>query len=68
MAKERGQEVGESQRRQLAVVRSPWIPFNSINVPGWRQEGSSIIKLIEMRGWARNGKAIYRGRKVELWG
>ena len=40
---------GEARRRQLAVVLSPWVPFNSVNVPGWRQEGSSIIKLIEMR-------------------
>lgn len=48
------------------MICIPWVPFN-INVPGRRQEGSSIIKLIEMRGWARNLKTIYRGRKVELW-
>lgn len=60
---------GEKARGRLtAVVCILWVPFNSVNVPGWRQEGSSIIKMIEMRGWARNLKAIYRGKKVELWG
>lgn len=60
---------GERARgRPTAVVCIPWVPFNSVNVPGWRQESSSIIKLVDTRGWARNLKAIYRGRKVELWG
>lgn len=58
LGKESGGMVGghgeRARKRQLAVVPSPWVPFNSVNVPGWRQEGSSIIKLIEMRGWARN--------------
>ena len=49
-----GGAVERARRRQPAVVLSPWVPFNSVNVPGWRQEGSSIIKLIEMRGWVRN--------------
>lgn len=44
------------------MVCIPWVPFNSVNVPGWRQEGSSIIKLIEMRGWVRNLETIYRGK------
>lgn len=61
---------GERARgRQSSVVCIPWVPFNSVNVPAWRQEVSSIIKLIEMRGWVRNLKAFYRGKKVELcWG
>lgn len=66
--KERGWEGGDGEsQRQMAVVHIPWVPFNSVNLPGWRQEGSSIIKLVEMRGWARNLKAICRGKKVELW-
>lgn len=46
--------------RLMAVVCTPWVPFNSVNVPGWRHEGSSIIKRTDTRGWARNLKAIYR--------
>lgn len=49
------------------MVCIPRVPFNGVNVPGRRQEGSSIIKLIETRGWVRNLKTIYRGKKVELW-
>lgn len=62
-----GEAGGDGERargRLTAVVCIFWVSFNSINVPGWRQEGSSIIKLIEMRSWARNLKAIYRGTRV----
>lgn len=65
--KSEGEAGGDGERargRLTAVVCIFWVSFNSINVPGWRQEGSSIIKLIEMRGWARNLKAIYRGTRL----
>jgi hypothetical protein len=34
-----------------------------VNGPAWQQETSSIIKRIKMRDWARNFKAIYKGKK-----
>lgn len=64
--------VGRAGGRLMAVVCTPWVPFNGVNVPGWRQEGSSIIKRTDMRvwadmrGWARNLKAIYRGKRLNF--
>lgn len=70
MLEREGQGRGDGKRArgsQSSVVCVPWVPFNNVNVLGWRQEDSSLINLIEMRGWVRNLKAIYRGKKVEVW-
>lgn len=46
---DRSGERGERQKQTEHCGLLSGAPSNSVHVPGWRQEGSSIIKLI-MRG------------------
>ena len=61
-----GQGRGEGRRGRGESWPWPEVP-GPLLTHSWRQENSSVMKLIEMRCWVRNLKAIYRGKKAEPW-